>query len=96
MKFKLHKNSDGIVEYEFRCPGCGYAHLVRTQGPRPCWKWDGSLDRPTISPSLLVGPGTSSVCHSFITNGNIQFLNDCWHKLAGQTVEIPDWRDDDA
>jgi hypothetical protein len=23
-----------------------------------------------------------------------QFLGDCYHKLAGQTVEIPDWDDD--
>lgn len=31
------------------------------------------------------------VCHSFITDGNIQFLGDCTHALAGQTVPIPDW-----
>jgi Family of unknown function (DUF6527) len=30
-------------------------------------------------------------CHSFITDGRIQFLNDCTHELAGQTVELPDW-----
>jgi hypothetical protein len=29
-------------------------------------------------------------CHSFVTNGKIQFLADCTHKLAGQTVELPD------
>lgn len=33
-----------------------------------------------------------SVCHTFITDGNIQFLGDCTHALAGQTVEIPEWR----
>lgn len=32
-------------------------------------------------------------CHSFVTDGKIQFLSDCSHKLAGQTVEIPDWDD---
>jgi len=31
------------------------------------------------------------VCHSFVTDGRIQFLSDCTHKLAGQTVDIPDW-----
>lgn len=31
------------------------------------------------------------VCHSFITDGRIQFLGDCTHALAGQTVELPDW-----
>jgi hypothetical protein len=30
------------------------------------------------------------VCHSFVKNGKIQFLNDCTHKLAGQTVELPE------
>ena len=35
-------------------------------------------------------PFSCSVCHSFITNGQIQFLSDCTHALAGQTVELPD------
>lgn len=30
-------------------------------------------------------------CHSFIVDGRWQFLGDCTHDLAGQTVEIPDW-----
>jgi hypothetical protein len=25
-----------------------------------------------------------------------QILSDCWHKLAGQTVEIPDWDPDNG
>jgi predicted RNA-binding Zn-ribbon protein involved in translation (DUF1610 family) len=29
-------------------------------------------------------------CHSYITDGKIQFLNDCSHQLAGQTVELPE------
>lgn len=36
-------------------------------------------------------PFACSVCHSFVTNGRIQFLNDCTHALAGQTVDLPDW-----
>lgn len=30
-----------------------------------------------------------SVCHSFVTDGRIQFLDDCTHALAGQTVDLP-------
>lgn len=30
------------------------------------------------------------VCHSFVTDGRIQFLADCTHALAGQTVDLPD------
>lgn len=29
-------------------------------------------------------------CHSFIKDGTIQFLNDCAHKLANQTVPLSD------
>lgn len=32
----------------------------------------------------------SSICHSFITDGRIQFLSDCTHALAGKTVDLPD------
>lgn len=32
-----------------------------------------------------------SVCHSYITDGRIQFLGDCTHALANQTVDLPDW-----
>lgn len=28
------------------------------------------------------------VCHSFVTDGQIQFLGDCTHGLAGQTVPL--------
>lgn len=30
------------------------------------------------------------ICHSFVTDGKIQFLSDCSHSLAGQTVDLPD------
>ena len=30
-------------------------------------------------------------CHSFVRDGRIQFLGDCTHALAGQTVDLPDF-----
>ena len=39
-------------------------------------------------PEGLVDPFT---CHSFVTEGRIQFLSDCSHALAGQTVDLPEW-----
>lgn len=36
---------------------------------------------------------TPRVCHSFVRGGNIQFLGDCTHKLAGQTVPLPKFTD---
>jgi hypothetical protein len=31
------------------------------------------------------------VCHSFVTDGRIQYLSDCTHALAGQTVDLPEY-----
>lgn len=33
----------------------------------------------------------ATVCHSFVAAGRIQFLDDCTHGLAGQTVDLPPW-----
>jgi hypothetical protein len=38
-----------------------------------------------------VSPFKCGVCHSFVTDGRIQFLDDCTHPLAGQTVDLPNW-----
>jgi hypothetical protein len=62
----------------------------------PQWTWDGNVDAPTFSPSVLVtlhdpdGELPDERCHTFITNGRVQFLGDCTHALAGQTLDLPD------
>ena len=80
----------------FHCPGCGYSHPFHTDAAKhpthQSWQFNGDVERPTISPSLLVFKDVPlRRCHSFVRGGKIQFLNDCWHSLRGQTVEIPDW-----
>jgi Family of unknown function (DUF6527) len=77
------------VEYKFRCLGCGFVHHVRTAGNAPVWEWNGDTERPTVSPSILVRT-RDTVCHSFIENGQIRYLDDCTHALAGKTIELPD------
>ena len=84
--------------FMFWCPGCETAHLVRVEGTvKPAWNWDGNVESPSFDPSILVrvdwppDSGGLSVCHSFVKAGQIQFLSDCTHKLAGRTVPIPDW-----
>jgi len=92
MAAKIHDYGSG--DWGFTCPGCGHGHSFRVNGDatRPQWKWNGSLDKPTFTPSLLCNQHhPESRCHSFVTDGRIQFLADCWHSLAGQTVELPDW-----
>ena len=80
----------------FRCPACDTWHTVRVQEPHN-WSWNGDLERPTLSPSVFVNaPGNqhrhpaAPSCHSFVTDGRIQFLGDCTHALAGQTVDLPE------
>lgn len=58
---------------------------------KPSWHWDGNLEAPTLSPSIL-SQGYSR-CHSFLREGKFQFLKDCDHPLAGKTVELPDLPD---
>jgi hypothetical protein len=93
-KMKLSKLGSDTPEeecYLFDCPGCECAHFVRVAGTPPCWQWNGKLDKPTFSPSILVNYGDGRICHSFVTDGRIQFLGDSSHALKGKTVEIPEW-----
>lgn len=110
----LRKGEDNSLF--FWCPGCDMAHRIKHgAGDGPRWGWNGSADKPTFTPSVLVTwdqwvpPATTPevsakikageivqtkeprVCHSFVTDGRIQFLSDCTHHLAGQTVDLPDF-----
>lgn len=81
--------SNGI--YFIECPGCKNLHPLHVgQQHKIRWDFDGNLEKPTFSPSLMVNAGHSHQCHSFIRNGQIQFLSDCHHALAGQTVDLPE------
>lgn len=42
------------------------------------------------SRSGRASPFKCSICHSYVTDGKIQFLSDCTHALADKTVEMPD------
>ncbi|NMZ72988.1 hypothetical protein HBO32_07745 [Pseudomonas nitroreducens] len=80
----------------FLCPGCSMLHGVRV-GPgsqHPRWDWNGDVNKPTFSPSILVTywwgeQREDRRCHSFVRDGRIEFLSDCTHALAGQTVDLP-------
>jgi Family of unknown function (DUF6527) len=40
------------------CPGCDCAHSIKHgEGPGPRWGWNGSADKPTFTPSVLVRSG---------------------------------------
>ena len=92
------RQNDQIIGYSFECPGCGSQHVYYTvefnTPPNPTWTFNGNLEKPTFSPSLLVryeygDPPKKHQCHLVMTDGMIKYFNDCTHALSGQTVPVP-------
>lgn len=91
-------NVDGVRHERlgFICPGCAewYSGLhllpVNTTVMSPSWDWDGNLEAPTLSPSIMTDCGEGRICHSFLRNGVFEFLSDSTHSLAGQRVPMPE------
>ena len=88
--------------FSFFCPGCNAAHTINTNPGG--WGFNGNVESPTFTPSVLVTHEakpdaderfiewrTKRICHSFVTDGRIQFLGDCTHALVGQTVPLADF-----
>lgn len=74
---------------DFQKPTFRASMLVRWfryDEPDNLYKPDGTVN---VGPDGKI-PGKDIVCHSFVTDGNIEFLGDCTHELAGQTVPLPD------
>lgn len=58
-KIHPYKNGKGeIILWALYCPGCRYDHDLAVaqyiEGGNPQWDFDGNIERPTFSPSLLV------------------------------------------
>lgn len=68
--------------------------LKGTRGGTKNWTWNGDTEQPTLKPSVLnrtyCDDSVDIVCHSFITDGKVQFLNDCTHANKGKTLELED------
>jgi hypothetical protein len=126
-------SEEGIVKgFMIFCPGCKCGHLFHIPPHKnssgASWSFNGNLERPTFTPSMLVrsewdshenlteddytpwvdeGNGTrgrkikpesmhnlvhhKEVCHSFVRDGQMQFLCDCTHALRGMTVTLEDF-----
>lgn len=80
----------GVKYVWYHCPGCKHNHSV----PAERWNWNGSIQSPTLSPSVRhympasEGRPEKTICHYFIVDGKIQFCGDSEHDLKGQTVEL--------
>ena len=82
------------------CPACDdLVNIpVNTAERNPSWEWNGDLENVTLSPSLLTSygviQGKPRTCHSFVREGQWEFLSDSTHHLSGQTVPmtpLPEW-----
>lgn len=103
MKLKRFEG-EHYAGYSFWCAGCGMRHMVNTEESdgkgRPVWGFNGDLERPVFTPSVLVWwdegeERTPKRCHSFVgcngaAPGQIIYLADCTHALAGQVIDLPD------
>lgn len=100
-KASIYWDKDYLIR--IKCPGCECDHVLEIrENQHPHWTFNNNFEKPTFTPSLVVKTGKfvdptfedsdklSSICHSFITDGRIQFLSDSTHPLAGQTVELPE------
>lgn len=62
-------------------------------GSHPCWNWNGDVEKPTLTPSILTSidlPKGKKVSHFFVKDGMVEFLGDCTHEHAGKTLPLSD------
>jgi hypothetical protein len=84
IKLRTAIDRNGKNIHTFYCPGCKHSHMFNEQ-----WSFSGDMNAPTFSPSLLNYTDLER-CHLFVKNGKIEYLSDCKHALAGQTIEMED------
>lgn len=89
-----------VQYFEFKCPACGHAHNVPINSGENTWKMSGTDESPTLEPSILnyipkekiVDDKTiiekTEVCHLFIRSGQIEYLSDSQHHLAGNIIDM--------
>lgn len=70
---KLRKEDNGW--YLFYCEGCGCRHFIDPT----IWTFNGDLDNPTVSPSILVRSGHYKEDH----------FGDCWCTYNDKHPENP-------
>lgn len=83
----------------FWCPGCDMLHGVRVRRDalrptEPVWWWNQDVLSPSLRPSVHIRWGGDKVCHFFVVEGDLQFLSDCTHHLAGKTapmLDVEEW-----
>lgn len=89
-KIKVHPTDNTM--HMFWDIGLNEPNAFYIRGDRG-WSWNEDFENPTVSPSVLLTRGNVR-SHLFIRDGKIQYLSDCTHPLAGQTVEMVEFPED--
>lgn len=78
------------TQYIYFCPACKHTHAFALKKDGGHHEFNMDLDNPTVTPSLNQNFTVGNKCHSYIKNGMIEFIYDCDHVMAGQTVPLPE------
>lgn len=96
MKAKL-ETRNGVDYLIFTPKGMGFPTMlpVITKGSRDksnAWTWNGSLEKPTIRPSVRTRyeneSGNRVEIHYWLNDGVCQCLNDCTDGNSGKNLEL--------
>lgn len=83
---------DGM--YLHWCQACKCGHIYNTlREGGPNWTFNGNIEKPSFTPSMLIydplpDGGRRTICHYFVTDGEIIYQPDCPHALAGQKLPL--------
>ena len=91
----VHSEDGKTASLVYFCPGCGHYHSIPVRGTNENghgpWDWDGEEETPTLKPSVRyrrMDNGGTHVCHHFVEQGRLRFLNDSTHALSGRIVKM--------
>lgn len=79
------------ITHTFWCGGCHCYHFVDRR-----WSVTDGPNGATVRPSILVQrprEPREERCHLFITDGQIEYLNDSTHELRGRTVALDEFEE---
>lgn len=98
-----------LEQYHIFCPGCKTPHAIGKGIHGFNNDFDKPTFTPSLLATGTETPTDDEVkrilagekieprpirCHSYITNGKMQFLNDCTHELKNQTVDLPEFEEE--
>lgn len=90
---EVNSASGGHYAWAIHCPGCKFFHLFDAR-----WTFNGNMEKPTFTPSMNATKDwpkwhpeegkPKEICHSYVTDGQIKFLDDCTHASKGLTLDL--------